>query len=185
MRLRRDEVRRRRRLRSIGFGVARVVARRSRADAASRDGSRRPDSPFRAALAESRPVALASRGSAGAVDRRRGGGVLPASRRSGALRVGLAPDVPAPALTVGCSGGTAPGRYCTTPSSARARRSSKSSRLDIDSTCIFRFLTWMPSRVVSSTRLWISSYCSSSRRDACCALSSAWMCSASIERIAG
>ena len=39
----------------------------------------------------------------------------------------------------------APGRYCTTPSSARARRSSKSSRLDIDSTRIFRFFTSMPS----------------------------------------
>jgi hypothetical protein len=53
----------------------------------------------------------------------------------------------------GCSGATAPGRYWTTPSSARARRSSKSSRLDIDSTRIFKFFTSMPSRVVSSTRL--------------------------------
>ena len=47
-----------------------------------------------------------------------------------------------------------PGRR---PSSARARRSSKSSRLAIDSSRIFRFCTSMAVRVSSTTRLWISS----------------------------
>src|SRR5205823_7025928 len=40
------------------------------------------------------------------------------------------PGCPAADCAVGgCSGGTVPGRYCTTPSSARAPRSSKSRRL--------------------------------------------------------
>ncbi|MBI1873983.1 MAG: hypothetical protein HYS05_08860 [Acidobacteria bacterium] len=50
-------------------------------------------------------------------------------------------------------GGGASLRYSTTPSSARARRSSKSRRLDSDSTRIFRFLISMPARVSSTTRL--------------------------------
>ena len=58
---------------------------------------------------------------------------------------------------VGAAGGGgaigAPGLYCTTPSSARARRSSKSRRVLSDSTCMRRFLTSMPRRVASTTRL--------------------------------
>ena len=71
----------------------------------------------------------------------------------------------------GAGGGGAsgvPGRYCTTPSRARARRSSKSSRVLNDSTSIRRFFTSMPSRVVSTTRLLnISKFSASSSSRVC------------------
>ena len=53
----------------------------------------------------------------------------------------------------GASCSSSCGRYKTAPSSARARRSLKSTLASSDSTRILRFLTSMPSRVVSTTRL--------------------------------
>ena len=63
-----------------------------------------------------------------------------------------------PSLPDPTPGATTPGLYCTTSSSARARRSAKARRPLNDSRCILRFLFSIDSRVSSTTRLFNSSY---------------------------
>jgi hypothetical protein len=89
----------------------------------------------------------ASAAAAGCPDERGPGGCVMGCDDEAAPGDAGVPDVAASTL----------GRYWTTPSSARARRSSKSRRLEIDSSRILRFLTSMPSLVVSRTRLCMTS----------------------------
>ena len=92
---------------------------------------------------------------AGALDPSSGLLIGPEGRRRGRRRRRLRPSE---ALSLfDFEGLPAPSRYCTTFSSDRARRSSKSSRPATDSTRIRWFFISMDRRVISTTRLIMTS----------------------------